>query len=274
MWQWPTGAWDGTEPNAAAVADQYTIATRGLGARARCHHEQRHVPPWQQLPVRPYTTQAKEASTALHRGAAAELPLGNVRHRGCQPRLRTTGCGRKQTSITAKPSPQFCNLASWLFRSRNRAAVAHRVRAMARAWMLELRQRRSSCPMARRSTRGPCAVVSRGRQAAQRASTGMSMPFRQGRMPCRKARPRLTDLPGRKPGKRQAGWPSLWVTFLLATQEKSDSAAEGRRKLFALRAASPQAYRLKCDACLHRHDGVGDRGFPRFRGEAEPIVPR
>jgi hypothetical protein len=62
MWQWPTGAWDGTEPNAAAVADQYTIATRRLGARARCHHEQRHVPPWQQLPFRPYTTQAKEAS--------------------------------------------------------------------------------------------------------------------------------------------------------------------------------------------------------------------
>jgi hypothetical protein len=62
MWQWPTGAWDGTEPNAAAVADQYTIATRGLDARARCHHEQRHVPPWQQLPVRSYTTQAKEAS--------------------------------------------------------------------------------------------------------------------------------------------------------------------------------------------------------------------
>jgi hypothetical protein len=34
------------------------------------------------------------------------------------------------------------------------------------------------------------------------------------------------------PNKRQAGWPSLLVTFLLATQEKSDSAAEGRRKLF------------------------------------------
>ena len=57
-------------------------------------------------------------------------------------------------------------------------------------------------------------------------------------------------------------------------QEISNSAAEGRRKLFALRAASPQAYQLKCDACLRRHDGVGDRGFPRFRGEAEPIVPR
>ena len=44
--------------------------------------------------------------------------------------------------------------------------------------------------------RGPCAAVRRGRQAAQRASAWMPMPFRQGRMPCRKARPRLTDLLG------------------------------------------------------------------------------
>ena len=36
------------------------------------------------------------------------------------------------------------------------------------------------------------------------------------------------------PGKRQAGWSSLWVTFLLATQEKSDSRAEGARKLLLL----------------------------------------
>ena len=84
--------------------------------------------------------------------------------------------------------------------------------------------------------RGPCAAVRRGRQAAQRASAWMPMPFRQGRMPCRKARPRLTDLLGRKPNKRQAGWPSLLVTFLLATQEKSDSVAAGDRPLFALNA--------------------------------------
>jgi hypothetical protein len=38
-------------------------------------------------------------------------------------------------------------------------------------------------------------------------------------------------LPGRRPGKRQAGWPSLLVTFLLATQEKSNSSAVGDRKL-------------------------------------------
>jgi hypothetical protein len=36
---------------------------------------------------------------------------------------------------------------------------------------------------------------------------------------------------GRMPNKRQAGWPSLLVTFLLATQEKSDSVAGGDRPL-------------------------------------------
>ena len=36
------------------------------------------------------------------------------------------------------------------------------------------------------------------------------------------------------PGKRQAGWPSLLVTFLLATQEKSDSVVEGDRPLLPL----------------------------------------
>ena len=35
------------------------------------------------------------------------------------------------------------------------------------------------------------------------------------------------------PGQRQAGRPSLLVTFLLATQEKSDSPSAGGRKLFA-----------------------------------------
>src|SRR6185312_15974691 len=80
------------------------------------------------------------------------------------------------------------------------------------------------------STRGPCAAVSRGRKAAQRESAGCRLLFASTWMCCRKARRRLTDLPGRKPGKRQAGWPSLLVTFLLATQEKSDSRAEGARK--------------------------------------------
>jgi hypothetical protein len=94
--------------------------------------------------------------------------------------------------------------------------------------------------------RGPCAAVRRGRQAAQRESTGMSTPFRQGRMPCRKARPRLTDLLGRMPNKRQAGWPFSLVTFSLATQRESDSVAAGDRPLFALNAASAKASRTGC----------------------------
>jgi hypothetical protein len=38
-------------------------------------------------------------------------------------------------------------------------------------------------------------------------------------------------LAGQESGKRQAGWPSLLVTYLLATQEISNSAAASRRKL-------------------------------------------
>src|SRR6185312_585810 len=63
------------------------------------------------------------------------------------------------------PTLQVEGSASLLFGSRNRAAVAYRVRAT----------------MARCSTLGPCAAVSRGRQAAQRASAWMPMPFRQHR---------------------------------------------------------------------------------------------
>ena len=50
------------------------------------------------------------------------------------------------------------------------------------------------------------------------------------------------------------------VTFLLATQEKSDSAAKGRRKLLLYAQVSLQAYQLKCDACLRRHDEARVRG--------------
>ena len=38
--------------------------------------------------------------------------------------------------------------------------------------------------------------------------------FSPGQESGRKARPRLTDLPGREPGKRQAGWPFSLVIFL------------------------------------------------------------
>ena len=67
---------------------------------------------------------------------------------------------------------------------------------------------------ARCFTRGPCAAVRRGRQAAQRASPWMDSPFRTGRMPVRKARPRLTDLPGRSPASAKWGGLSLWLLSL------------------------------------------------------------
>ena len=58
----------------------------------------------------------------------------------------------------------------------------------------------------------------------------MPIPFRQDRSPVEKPGPSSRTCRAWMPGKRQAGWPSLWVTFLLATQEKSDSAADGGRK--------------------------------------------
>jgi len=69
-------------------------------------------------------------------------------------------------------------------------------RGQATAWMPELRQRRSGCP------------------------STLEKPGRDSRT----FRPRMD-------GKRQPGWPSLWVTFLLATQEKSNSGAGRRTKL-------------------------------------------
>ncbi len=42
----------------------------------------------------------------------------------------------------------------------------------------------------------------------------------------------------RGPQGAPSGWPFSWVTFSLATQRESDSAAVGRRKLFALNAGT------------------------------------
>ncbi len=81
----------------------------------------------------------------------------------------------------------------------------------------------------------PCAAVSRGRQAAQRALPGMATPFRAGRSPLEKPGPDSRTCRAWMPGKRQAGWPFSLVTFSLATQRESDSAAAGRRKLLALK---------------------------------------
>jgi len=91
---------------------------------------------------------------------------------------------------------------------------------------------------------GPWAAVRWGRQGRAAGIAMEGDAFSRGQEPARKARPRLTDLPGRMPGKRQPGWPSLLVTFLLATQEKSNSGAVGARKPFALNAA--RASRTGC----------------------------
>src|SRR5574337_247737 len=91
--------------------------------------------------------------------------------------------------------------------------------------------------MARRSTRGPCAAVSRGRQAAQRESTGEGMDAR-----VEAAQERLPDVLSKSPapahglaahgdrmdagveatqercpmvGKRQAGWPFSFTPGIL-----------------------------------------------------------
>jgi hypothetical protein len=55
--------------------------------------------------------------------------------------------------------------------------------------------------------------------------------FSPGQESGRKARPRLTDLPDRSPASAKRGGLSLWLSFSLATQRESNSAAEGRRKL-------------------------------------------
>jgi hypothetical protein len=88
--------------------------------------------------------------------------------------------------------------------------------------------------------RRPCAAMSRGRQAAQQASTGMSMPFRPDRSPVEKPGPgSRTCRPGMG-GKRQAGWP-----FSLATQRESNSGAIGARTLFALDARTSESIARK-----------------------------
>jgi hypothetical protein len=115
--------------------------------------------------------------------------------------------------------------------------------------------------MARCSTRGPCAAVRRGRQGRAAGESMDGLAFSRGQEPARKARHRLTDLPGRKPGKRQAGWPSLLVTFLLATQEKSDSGAAGARKLLTV-----------CTQCNQRTSQRRHRDQSESRSRTASIV--
>ena len=62
-------------------------------------------------------------------------------------------------------------------------------------------------------------------------------------------------------GKRQAGWPSLLVTFLLATQEKSDSGAAGARKLLTV-----------CTQCNQRTSQRRHRDQSESRSRTASIV--
>ena len=108
------------------------------------------------------------------------------------------------------------------------------------------------------------------------ASAWMPAPFRQDRSPVEKpGRPSRTCRAW-MPGKRQAGWPSLLVTFLLATQEKSNSSSAGGRKLFALRPLALQlattdelrAPRTRCAPTTLRAPGLR-----HFAINAPPAIP-
>ncbi len=87
---------------------------------------------------------------------------------------------------------------------------------------------------ARCSTRGPCAAVSRGRQA-RRGIGRMPIPFRQHMDVLSKSQAPAHGLAGQESGKRQAGCRFLLVTSLLDKQKRSNSPSEGGRKLFALK---------------------------------------
>ncbi len=90
----------------------------------------------------------------------------------------------------------------------------------------------------------PCAAVSRGRQAAQRASAGMPMPFRPDRSPVEKPGPDSRTCRPWMGGKRQAGYSFSLVTFSLSTQRESDSGAIGARKLLLSRKPRLTAQRI------------------------------
>lgn len=65
----------------------------------------------------------------------------------------------------------------------------------------------------------PRAAVRGGRSGPEGVPGTTPGTFRQGRMPCRKARPTLTDRPALSAGDAM-GVPFLWVTFLWASKEK------------------------------------------------------
>ncbi|CAM0999849.1 hypothetical protein EJMOOK_14395 [Rhodanobacter sp. Root179] len=119
----------------------------------------------------------------------------------------------------------------------------------------------------------PCAAVRRGRQAAQRALPRMATPFRTGRMPVRKARPRLTDLPDRSPASAKRGVVFSWLLLFWTSKRevtrppKEDeslcSDAQGRAKA--------PLKNSKCDAGLRRNDERA--GAPLQGGSRHRLVP-
>ena len=88
-------------------------------------------------------------------------------------------------------------------------------------------------------SRGPSATVRRGRggRAAGEPTDGLA--FSRGQEPARKARPRLTDLPGRTPGKRRRGVSFLFGDFLFG-QAKRKSLGPRQRLETALSLAITQ----------------------------------
>jgi hypothetical protein len=120
------------------------------------------------------------------------------------------------------------------------------------------------------STRGPCAAVSRGRQAAQRESTGSRLRFAST---CRRLPYAL-----RASFAVRAAPAAQWVTFLLATREKGDSAAAGRRThLLWSRDDRDDRARASRTGCAPTHLGsvlgaasVSAAGLSRWRRAGSP----
>ena len=96
----------------------------------------------------------------------------------------------------------------------------------------------------------------------------MPMPFRQHMDVLSKSPAPAHGLAGQESGKRQAGWPFSLVTFSLATQRESNSAAEGRRKLLLSNAVAPSKSiareRAPTVACVVLRDEWG--AVPAFAG--------
>ncbi len=104
---------------------------------------------------------------------------------------------------------------------------------------------------ARCSTRGPLRGGETGTtgRAAGAAMDGNA--FSRGQDARSKSPALAHGLAGQEPGKRQAGCRFLLVTSLLDKQKRSNSAAEGRRKLFALNAARASRTTFATAAAKH-----------------------